>query len=78
MRRAKNAWFMRIAAAAQKGRNKGKVVWQCIRDIKRGRRGLVPMRTAVVRDEDSTVGATLQSCKTEVEEALLSDSESPE
>ena len=30
MRRAKNAWFERKAAAAQKGRNKGKVVWRCI------------------------------------------------
>ena len=55
VRRAKNAWFERKAAAAQKGRNKGKVVWRCIRDIQRGRRGLVPMRTAVVRDEDGAV-----------------------
>ena len=55
MRRAKNAWFERKAAAAQKGRNKGKVVWRCIRDTQRGRRGLVPMRTAVVRDEDGAV-----------------------
>ena len=30
MRRAKNAWFERKAAAAQKGRNKGKVVWRYI------------------------------------------------
>ena len=33
-------------------KNGGKVVWRCIRDIQRGRKGLVPVRMAVVKDED--------------------------
>lgn len=52
MREAKNEWFSKKAAEAQKGRHGGKVVWSCIRDLQRGRRGLVPVRTAIVKDED--------------------------
>ena len=48
VRVAKDAWFQRKASEAERGRNGGKVVWQCIRDIQRGRRGLVPVRSAVV------------------------------
>ena len=40
------------AMEAERGKNGGKVVWKCIRDIQRGRRGLVPVTTAVVKDED--------------------------
>ncbi len=52
VREAKDAWFQRKASEADSGRHSGKVVWRCIRDIQRGRRGLVPVRTAVVKDED--------------------------
>ena len=34
------------------GRNNGEVVWKCIRDIQRSRRGLVPVRTSTVKDEN--------------------------
>ena len=49
---AKDAWFQRKALEAERGRNGGKEVWQCIRDFQRGRRGLVPVRSAVVQDEN--------------------------
>ena len=39
----------------QRGRHGGRLVWRCIRDIQRGRRGLVSVRSAAVRDEDSSV-----------------------
>jgi len=39
-RRAKNSWFQKKAQEAQDGKSGGKVVWRCIRDIQRGRRGL--------------------------------------
>lgn len=53
------------AMEAERGKNGGKVVWKCIRDIQRGRRGLVPVTTAVVKDEDGN------TCNTpEMEEAL--------
>ena len=37
---AKNAWFQSKAEEAQKERFGGKKVWQCIRDMQRGRREL--------------------------------------
>ena len=40
------------ASEAQRSRFGGKVVWRCIRDIQRGRRGLVPVRVATVMDEE--------------------------
>ena len=40
-RAAKNAWFQGKAEEAQKERFGGKKVWQCIKDMQRGRRGLV-------------------------------------
>ena len=52
VREAKNEWFLRKAAEAQRGRHGGKVVWSCIRDMQRGRRGLVPVRVAAVKDEE--------------------------
>ena len=49
VRSAKDAWFQRKAAEAEIGRHGGRLVWRCIRDIQRGRRGLVlhGMRMAV-------------------------------
>ena len=52
VREAKNKWFQVKAAQAMRGRNNGKVVWKCIRDIQRSRRGLVPVRTPTVKDEN--------------------------
>ena len=53
VRDAKNGWCRRKAVEASAGRNGGKVVWKCIKDIQRSRRGLVPIRvTTIVTDED--------------------------
>ena len=60
IREAKNNWFSRKATEAQGGINGGKVVWKCIREIQRGKRGLVPMRTANVRDEEGRTCSTPQ------------------
>ena len=64
---AKNRWFQQKAAEAQEGRNGGKVVWKCIRDIQHGRRGLVPLKATQVSDDD----AVLHNCNIEMEEALF-------
>ncbi len=53
MRAAKNTWFQKKALEAERGKN-GK----CIRDIQHRRRGLVPLRKAVVRDEAGPVCGT--------------------
>ncbi len=58
VRVAKNSWFLRKAQEAEHGMHRGKVVWSCIRDIQRGRRGLVPVRAVVVRNEEGNL------CKT--------------
>ena len=55
VRRAKDAWFLRKETEAERGRHSGKLVWSCIRDIQRGRRGMAPVRSAMVRDEDGNV-----------------------
>ena len=60
VREAKNAWFQSKAAEAQRGRHAGKVVWRCIRDIQVGRRGLAPVRSTVVRDEEGNLCSTLE------------------
>ena len=52
VREVKNKWFQVKAAQAMRGRNNGKVVWKCIRDIQQSRRGLVPVRTPTVKDEN--------------------------
>ena len=52
VRQAKNAWFQMKALEAERRTNNGKGVWKCIRDIQHGRRGLIPTRTAVVKDEN--------------------------
>ena len=50
-REAKDEWFLQRAEEAQAGRHGGKVIWRCIRDIQRGRQGLVPLKCVSVRDE---------------------------
>ena len=37
------------------------MVWRCIRDIQRGGRGLVPVKTAVVKDEDGNACTTAKA-----------------
>ena len=61
IRTAKDDWFQQNVLGAEKGRNGGKLVWKCIHDIQRGRRGLVPMRTAVVGDESGDVCTTSEA-----------------
>ena len=61
VRAAKDAWFQRKVLEAERGRNGGKLVWRCIRDIQRGRRGLVPVKTAVVKDEDGNTCTTAKA-----------------
>ena len=58
---AKDKWFQRKAFEAERGRHGGKLVWKCIRDIQRGRRGLVPTRSATVRDEDGASCCTTEA-----------------
>ena len=36
-------------------------MWKCIRDIQRGRRGLVPTRSATIRDEDGASCCTMEA-----------------
>ena len=52
VREAKNAWFQKKALEAERGQNGGKIVWSCIRDMQRGKRGLVPVKMTVVREEN--------------------------
>ena len=52
IKEAKNNWFSLKAKEAQGGVKSGKVVWKCIREIQRGRRGLVPVKTRSVRVEE--------------------------
>ena len=61
MRKAKNDWFLHKDLEAEKGRHGEKLVWHCIRDIQRRRRGLVPARTAAVKDEEGNVCTTMES-----------------
>ena len=58
IREAKNAWFQVKALEAERRRNNGKGVWKCIRDMQRGRKGLIPTRTAVVKDENGNSCST--------------------
>ena len=52
VREMKNKWFTNKAEEAQTTRFGGKKVWQCIRDMHYGRRGLVPSRQLAVDDEE--------------------------
>ena len=60
VRRAKASWFKSKAVEAEKGRHSGKVVWKCIRDIQSCRRGLLPMRSSLVKDENGNVCTTTE------------------
>ena len=66
---AKDAWFQQKASEAERGRNGGKVVWRCIRDVQRGRRGLVPVRSAVVQNKSGN-SCTTEAQQEKMEEAL--------
>ena len=55
VRMAKNTWFQKKASEAERGKNGGKLIWRCIRDMQHGRRGLVPVRTAAVKYEDGNL-----------------------
>lgn len=51
IRKAKDQWFRTKALEAEENRFSGKSIWKSIRDMQRGRRGLVPMRSPTIRDE---------------------------
>ena len=61
VRAAKDAWFQHKVLEAERGRNGGKLVWRCIRDIQRGRRGLVPVKTVVVKDDGGNTCTTAKA-----------------
>ena len=46
---------------AERGRQGGKLVWRCIRGIQRGKRGLIPLRSANIRDEDGVKCSTTEA-----------------
>ena len=50
IRLAKEKWFVHKAEKAERGRHSSKVLWRCIRDIQRGRRGLAPVRSSVKKE----------------------------
>ena len=58
MRAAKNDWFVKKALEAERGRKSRKLVWKCIRDLPRGRRGMVPTKSATVKNEDGNICRT--------------------
>ena len=60
VREAKNSWFHETAEEAQRGRFGSKKVWQCIRDMQRGRRGMIPVRRATIKDEEGHLCTTTQ------------------
>ena len=60
MRDAKNLWFQTKAREAEQSRFSGKIVWKGIRDMQHGRRGLVPVRSPVVKDENGNPCTSLQ------------------
>jgi len=51
LRRVKNDWFQMKANEAESSKNNGKIVWQCIQDLQRGRNGMLPLRTYNNEDE---------------------------
>ena len=61
VRRSKSDWFRRVAAKVERERFGGKEVWQCIRDLQRGRRGRMPVRVVTVEDEDGRPCVTTSS-----------------
>ena len=61
VRAAKNYWYQHKAKEAQQGRFGGKLVWACIRDMQRCRRGLRPIRSTTVKDENGSPCVTTTS-----------------
>ena len=61
VREAKYAWFRSKAEAAQNDRFSGKGAWKCIRDMQRGRRGLIPTRCITIRDEEGNPCTSTES-----------------
>ena len=63
VRVAKDTWVQHKAAEAERRRHGGKIVRCCIRDIQRARssRGLLPERTAMVRNEDGSECTTAEA-----------------
>ena len=51
IRRAKNEWFKAKAEEVEQERFGGKKVWQSIRDMQRGWRGLLPSVSVTINDE---------------------------
>ena len=52
VRAAKNSWLQEKAEEAEKECFGGKKVWKCIRDMQRGCRGLLPLRSVVIKGEN--------------------------
>ena len=61
VRKAKNTWFQEKAEEIERERFGGKKVWKAIRDMQRGRRGLMPSRTVAVHDEDGVPCANMDA-----------------
>ena len=55
VRKAKNAWFLIKAKEVEGERFGGKKAWKAIRDMQRGRRGLIPSRAVSILDESGAV-----------------------
>ena len=52
VRTAKNEWFLAKAEEVEREKFGGKRVWRCIRDMQRGRRGLIPSRIVAIHDAE--------------------------
>ena len=61
IRKAKNDWFETKTEEAERQQFGGKKVWQCIRDMQRGRRGLLPSVSVTISDEDGNPCTSLSA-----------------
>ena len=52
IRKAKNDWFKTKAEETQREQFGGKMVWECIRDMQCGLRGLLPSVSVSIKDEN--------------------------
>ena len=52
VRTAKNEWFLAKAEEVEREKFGGKKVWRCIRDMQRGRRGLIPSGIVAIHDTE--------------------------
>ena len=71
VRTAKNEWFLAKAEEVEREKCGGKKVWRCIRDMQRGRRGLIPSRIVAIHDAEGIL------CKSTVRSTSVGDSTSP-